>query len=93
MAKKVVTTAAPELTAAVKAGKITVGDALRVVDQPPEKPIELVTHVKTAAAKTLARAPNKAGGAPAKPNTEEPSQGGCRFRWNPPRTWTRFGPV
>ncbi|WP_394844836.1 ParB/Srx family N-terminal domain-containing protein [Pendulispora brunnea] len=55
-AKKVVDQAAPEVTAAVQAGKLTITDAVRIVDRPQEEQAELVARVEAGEAKTLSQA-------------------------------------
>ncbi|WP_394828045.1 ParB N-terminal domain-containing protein [Pendulispora albinea] len=55
-AKKVVDQAAPEVTAAVQAGKLTITDAVRIVDRPQEEQAELVARVEAGEARTLSQA-------------------------------------
>ena len=55
-AKKVVDQAAPQVTAAVQAGKLTITDAVRIVDRPREEQAALVARVEAGEAKTLSQA-------------------------------------
>ncbi|WP_394834342.1 ParB N-terminal domain-containing protein [Pendulispora rubella] len=55
-AKKVVDQAAPQVTAAVQAGKLTITDAVRIVDRPQEEQAALVARVEAGEAKTLSQA-------------------------------------
>ena len=59
-AKRVEAKAAPEVAAAVKAGRVAVSDAARIVDAPKARQAALVASVDAGAAKTLKEALQKA---------------------------------
>jgi N6-adenosine-specific RNA methylase IME4 len=59
-AKRVATSAAPEVVEAVRSGKVAVADAVRVVKEAPERQVALVAKVASGEAKTLKEAAQKA---------------------------------
>lgn len=59
-AKKISTKGAPEVVEAVRAGKIAVGDAVRIVAEPPAKQAAFVASVEAGEAKTLKEAAQRA---------------------------------
>jgi N6-adenosine-specific RNA methylase IME4 len=59
-AKRVATSAAPEVVEAVRAGRVAVADAVRVVKEAPERQAALVAKVASGEAKTLKEAAQKA---------------------------------